>query len=209
MIIELPSLAEHDPVAVSPDAGVGVEVGGAVRASRRGRSRSATGIDGIGWRITSSPSSPTTGSPSGVERRRRRRPGSAPTSRPRRPAAADTPGRCPVQTSVPPLPRLSSTLRLELLGRATRTRPAASGEPAAPIVRIDERSNRRPGSSPSLRHAIANAGLTPEHRRPRLLGEPPLVRRGRGSRDCRRSSRSTRAGAASRRARSTSSRRSS
>ena len=59
-----PPLGEADPVALTPYTGVAVEVGLAQARSVR-VVPSPTGIEGIGLRITSSPSSPITSWPSG------------------------------------------------------------------------------------------------------------------------------------------------
>jgi hypothetical protein len=65
-MIAVPRLGDLDPVAVAPDAGEHVEVALAI-ALAVGRSQKKIGIDGIGSVITSSPTSPISGSPSGLQ----------------------------------------------------------------------------------------------------------------------------------------------
>ena len=107
---------------------------------------------------------------------RRRRRGSGPTSRPRTPAAAGTPWTMPGADVGAAAAEVEEHAPGRTARRATRTPRAASGEPAAPIVRIEERSKSRPGSSALLAAGHHERRAEAEHRRPRLLREPPLVR---------------------------------
>jgi hypothetical protein len=67
-----------------------------------------TGIDGIGAVITSSPSSPTTGLPSGSNAAAAT-PSEGPAISPSTTGCHGPPWTIPEHTSVPPLPTLSST----------------------------------------------------------------------------------------------------
>ena len=109
------ALGEADPVALAPDARVERRSRRRGSARRPGRSRSATGIDGIGSRdhqLARARRRPR------CRRRRRpwrRRPGSGPRSRRRRPAAWKLPETIALQTSVPPLPLMQQDVGAELL----------------------------------------------------------------------------------------------
>ena len=135
------ALAEHDPVAVTPDAGVAVEVRGPV-ARVAGVVPEPTAIDGIGWRITSSPSSRRSPRP---PRRRppRRRRDSDPRSRRvhgQEGAALDDAGAHVGPAAAVDEEHVRVDLLVDPLEAVDRQRRAGDGE-----RRSDERSYRSAG----------------------------------------------------------------
>ena len=119
------------------------------------------GMDGIGWVMTSSPTSSTTDCPSASN---------ASTLAPRHLhciSPAYTGSRSqeptnPVQRSVPPLNEPSSKSDPTL--SYTHSNPSGeSGEPVDPRLLILEVSKSRPGSTPAFMHAYMNGAAVPKY----------------------------------------------
>ena len=113
----------------------------------------------MGWRITSSPTSPTISLPSGSNAVTST-PRHGPDSSPRYTGSHGLPATKPEQTSVPPLIELTRT-RSPNCSSAQSNPSLGSGEPVMPSVRRWDRSTARAGSIPAARQDIRYAGLVP------------------------------------------------
>src|SRR5882757_6919928 len=124
-----------------------------------GSFHNATGMDGIGAASTISPTSPTTGLPSGDQASIRTPRYGACIS----PAYTGNIGLVPMnalQTSVPPQSEPSSRSRLMASYTQCQVDPG-SGDPVLVIARRVDRSCRSPGRMPAFSHSVRYAAPVP------------------------------------------------
>ena len=121
--------------------------------------QSATGIDGIGAVITSSPGSPRTSRPSS-SKAWTSTPSIGPGISPARTGSSGAAPTNPLATSVPPEVELTRTSAPNA-SAAHRKPSAGSGDPVEPSIRSAPRSWSRPGRRPASRHIMRNDAEVP------------------------------------------------
>src|SRR5579875_166983 len=122
--------------------------------------QNATGIEGIGSVMTSSPTSPTSGSPDG-DQDSTAQPSARAWSSPSHTGFVGTPTTNAVQTSVPPEVE-KSHVSGPTSSYTHRNPSGESGEPVEPTARSAERSRPLRGETEAFMHPEMKAALVPK-----------------------------------------------